>query len=70
MRKLSIFDDGQRIATISYVDGSVFIFARSSSEWSQMKRLTSYINLNDKEFLEKVASKAHEFNYSAELSDF
>ncbi len=67
MRKLSIFDDGVRIATITQIDNSVFIFARSSREWSEMKRLTSYADSKDKDFLERLADKAHEFNYSTEL---
>ncbi len=67
MRKLSIFDDGVRIATITQIDNSVFIFARSSREWSEMKRLTSYADSKDKDFLERLANKAHEFNYSTEL---
>ncbi len=67
MRKLSIFDDGELIATITTIDTNIFIFARSSREWSEMKRLTSYANSKDKDFLERLADKAHEFNYSTEL---
>lgn len=69
MRKLSIFDDGALVATITPTDTTVLIFARSSREWSEMKRLTSYANSKDKDFLEKLANKAHEFNYSTELLD-
>jgi hypothetical protein len=67
MRKLSIFDDGVRIATITQIDSNILIFARSSREWSEMKRLTSYADSKDKDFLERLANKAHEFNYSTEL---
>jgi hypothetical protein len=68
MRKLSIFDDGVLVATITPTDTAILIFARSSREWSEMKRLTSYVHSKDKDFLEKLANKAHEFNYSTELS--
>jgi len=42
MFKLSIFDEGTRIATITLDNGSIFIFARSNREWHEMKRLVGY----------------------------
>lgn len=69
MRQLSIFDDSIRIATITQIDGGVFIFARTSREWVEIKRLSTYVDQKDKKYLEKLAKKAHEFNYSTELSD-
>lgn len=74
MRKLSIFDDGVRIATISLIDDSSFLFARSSREWSEMKRLldsAKYLKEADSsvDILDSVASLAHSYNYSTELVD-
>lgn len=67
MKKLTIFDDGEFVATVSLADnGGIYIFARSSREWSEIKRLTTYIASKDK-YLEKLAAKAHEFSYSTEL---
>ena len=67
MSKLSLFDDGIRIATITKIDNSVFLFARSSREWSEIKRLINSFNSKDKNFLELVAEKAHSYNFSTEL---
>ena len=73
MRKLSIFDDGIRIATITIIDNSSFLFARTSREWSEMKRLldsAKYLKEADPnvDVLESVASLAHSYNYSTELT--
>ena len=65
MRQLSIFDDGVRIATITPINDNILIFARSVSEWRAMKRLVDYTY--PKGDLEKIASRAHEYNYSTEL---
>lgn len=62
MTKLTIFDDGEQVGSITKTDRCFLIFARSSREWGELKRLTSYANS-----LEKLAIKAHEFNYSTEL---
>lgn len=64
MRKLTIFDDGAKIATITFIDGSIFIFARSTREWREMRRLVDSIPSKS---LEKIAQRAHSFNYNTEL---
>lgn len=69
MKKLSIFDDGIRIATITQIDSSFFVFARSTREWSEMKRLADSFNPQQIKFLEKIAAKAHEYNFSTELTN-
>ena len=70
MRQLIIFDDRIKIATITPIgNGSILIFARTSREWIEMKRLSGYADPKDKDYLEKIASKAHEFDYNTELSD-
>lgn len=81
MRKLSVFDDGELVATITVIDTDVLIFARSSREWSEMKRLVSSgyfrddkktgdlvkVKVQDEGFLELVAERAHSYNFSTEL---
>jgi len=62
MRKLNIFDDGEKIATITQIDSSFFVFARSSREWSEMKRLSRHLSS-----LEQIADKVHNYNFSTEL---
>jgi hypothetical protein len=74
MRKLSIFDDGARVATITSIgNGSILIFGVTSTIWRQMNRLvncTHYPVAKDSStFLNHVAKKAHEYNYSTELVD-
>jgi len=74
MRKLTIFDDNVRIATISIIDGKSFLFARSSREWSEMKRLldsSEKLKEADPEVdvLQNLISMLHNFNYSTELID-
>lgn len=74
MRKLSIFDDGELVATITPIDANVLIFARSSREWSEMKRLfdaAKFLKEADSNvnILDSVASLAHSYNYSTELID-
>lgn len=70
MQKLTIFDDSEKVATITLAEnGSIFIFARSSREWSEMKRLSTYVKSNDKKYLEKIAKFAQDYNYNTELSD-
>lgn len=67
MRKLNIFDDGERVATITLIDSSFFVDARSSREWTEIKRLADSFDPKKKKFLEQIAAKAHEYNYSTEL---
>lgn len=64
MQKLTIFDDGEPIGAITQTDRCFLIYARSSREWGDLKRLTSFANS-----LEELAVKAHEFNYSTELTE-
>lgn len=74
MRKLSIFDDGNWVATISTIDKTSFLFARSPREWSDMKRLLdaaeklqeadSTVNV-----LDSLITMLHNYNYSTELID-
>lgn len=68
MKKLHIFDDGEKIATITQIDSSFFVFARSNREWHEIKRLADSFNPKKKKFLEDIATKAHEYNYSTELT--
>ena len=74
MRKLSIFDDGNLIARISFIDKTSFLFARTSRQWTDMKRLLdaaeklqeadSTVNV-----LDSLVKMLHNYNYSTELID-
>lgn len=74
MRKLSIFDGSNLIARISFIDNTSFLFARSSREWSDMKRLLdaaeklqeadSTVNV-----LDSLIKMLHNYNFSTELID-
>lgn len=72
MRQLSIFDGNERIAVISIIDGSKFLFARSSREWSDMKRL---LDASEKlheadskiDVIDNLITMLHNFNYNTEL---
>lgn len=74
MSKLNIFDDGVFIARITIIDSMSFLFARSSREWSEMKRL---LDASEKlkeadpkvDVLQNLISMLHNFNYSTELTD-
>jgi hypothetical protein len=82
MQRLSIFDDGALVATITIVNTNALIFARSSREWSEMQRLVNsgyfrddektgeYVKINpqDEGFLEQVAGRAHSYDYNTELT--
>lgn len=73
MSKLSIFDDGIRIATITIIDDFKFLFARTSREWSDMKRLLDAAEKMKEadpstDVLETLTTMLHNFNYSTELS--
>lgn len=80
MPRLSIFDDNILVGNITITsDGTFFIFAKSSRDWSVLKRLVSRdftrlkkkkiikIKPQDIDFLEYVAKLAHSYNYSTEL---
>jgi hypothetical protein len=71
MKKLTIFDDGKWAATITQVDnGSIYIFARSPIDWREANRLITFgykVGPKDPKFLEQVAIRAHEYNFSTEL---
>lgn len=72
MRKLSIFDDGKFIARISFIDTTSFLFAKSSRQWSDMKRLLdSAEKLHEADstvdVVESLTKMLHNFNYSTEL---
>lgn len=74
MRKLSIFDDGARVATITSIgNGSILIFGITASIWRRMNRLVNCtwypVAKDNATFLKHVAEKAHEYNYSTELVD-
>lgn len=69
MRKLSIFDDNERIATITQIGSSIFLFARSPREWNSMKRLMDTFDKEDKLYLESVAKLANNYDFSTELVD-
>ena len=74
MRKLTIFDDGERIAIISVIEDHFFLFARSSREWSEMNRLLdSSKKLREADpkvdVLDNLVSMLHSFNFNTELID-
>ena len=69
MRKLSIFDDNKRIATITQIDSSIFLFARSNREWHDIKRLMGNYDIKDEYFLESVATLAQSYDFSTELTN-
>jgi hypothetical protein len=56
MRKLSIFDDDVRVATITTIGSSIFIFL--------IDQVDPGVNL-----LERAATIAHSYNFSTELID-
>lgn len=70
MQKLTVFDDDAKIATITIINGGIFIFARSKREWNEMNRLVKSgydVEPDDSNFLGHVAKRAHSYNYSTEL---
>ncbi len=72
MRKLSIFDDGELVATITPIDANFLIFARSSREWSEMKRLLDAVRFlkeadSNVNILDSLITMLHNYNYSTEL---
>lgn len=74
MKQLTVFDDRQKIATITAAgNGCIYIFANTSGNWRVMDRtINSYyypVKKNDPTFLEHVAKQLHEWNYSTELVD-
>ncbi|NJO18705.1 MAG: hypothetical protein HC877_24175 [Thioploca sp.] len=72
MSKLTVFDDGKKIAQITLIGDMSFLFARSSREWSEMKRL---LDASEKlheadptiNVLDNLIKMLHSFNYSTEL---
>lgn len=74
MRKLSIFDGSNLIARISFIDNASFLFARSSREWSDMKRLLDAVEkLQEADstvnVLDSLIKMLHNYNFSTELID-
>jgi hypothetical protein len=74
MSKLNVFDDDKKIATITIIGNFKFLFARTSREWSDMKRLLDAAErLHEADpsadVLESLITMLHNFNYSTELSD-
>jgi hypothetical protein len=72
MQKLSIFDDGNFIARISFMDGISFLFARTSRQWSDMKRLLDSVEKlyeadSTVDVVSSLVKMLHSFNYSTEL---
>lgn len=72
MRKLSIFDDGVWIAAITDIGGLNFLHARTSREWSDMKRLLDAAEkLHEADpavdVVDSLVEMLHNFNYSTEL---
>lgn len=72
MQKLSIFDDGKFIARISFIDGISFLFAHTSRQWSDMKRLLDsaeklYEADSTVDVVSSLVKMLHNFNYSTEL---
>lgn len=74
MSKLNVFDDDKKIATITIIGNFKFLFARTSREWSDMKRLLDAAERlheadSSADVLESLITMLHNFNYSTELSD-
>lgn len=73
MRHLKIFDfDNSEIATITWIDGAVFVCARSSREWSDMNRLINSgykVSKEHPKFLEYVKERAHSYDFSTEITE-
>lgn len=83
MKKLTIFDDGGEVATITVIDDKVFIFACDSRVWSDVNRWVKYgfhrydeenriqvqVKPQDADFLEHAAKRAQDYNFSTELLD-
>lgn len=74
MRKLNIFDDDICIATITVIDGAIFLCARSPREWTDMKRLLDAAEkLKEADptanVLDSFTSMVHGYDYSTELID-
>lgn len=79
MTRLSIFDGTERLATVTIVNESALIFARSKREWADVNRWISqgfyrlkgddYIPVTpkDKDFLKLLAERAQGFNFNTEL---
>jgi len=70
MKTLSIFDGVDRIATISIIGDRAFIFARTSREWSEMKRLVDSgydVKVSHPKFLQHVAKRAQSYDFNTEL---
>lgn len=72
MIKLSIFDDGKFIARISFIGEQTFLFAKTSRQWSDMKRLLfSAEKLYEADptvnVLDSLVKMLHNFDYSTEL---
>jgi hypothetical protein len=74
MRKLTIFDDNKMIAQITWTGNLRFLFAKTSREWSDMKRLLDAAEKlheadSNADVLESLVTMLHNFNYSTEISD-
>jgi hypothetical protein len=74
MRKLNVFDDNAWIATISIIDKTSFLFARSPREWTDMKRLLDAAEkLHEADattnVLDSFVSMLHSYDYNTELID-
>lgn len=72
MRKISIFDDDKFIAQISFIDKTSFLFAKTSRQWSDMKRLLdSAEKLHEADptvdVVDSLVRMLHSFNFSTEL---
>lgn len=83
VRTLTVFeDDGSNIASVTVAGKLIFTHARSSREWSMVARWIrqgfyvldeggqDYIEIKpgDPRFLDMLASRAHEYDFSTELS--
>ena len=81
MKKLSLFDDGAFVASITMNGTTPLIFARTSRSWSETSmlvrdRYTRTVNnkyveikMDDPDFLQHVAERAQGYNFSTELTD-
>ncbi len=74
MRQLSIFDDGNFIARISFIDNISFLFAKTPRQWSDMKRLLDAAEKlheadSSIDTLGSLIQMLHSYDYSTEIID-
>lgn len=69
-QKVTIFDDDEKVATITKIGKNVYIFAKSARVWREMSKLVKRANPTNAAFMKRVLSFAHEYHYSTESVSF